>query len=107
MSWKEYKKEPDYQIEIKRRWRASMVIPTIAVVAIFSTLAYILIGEATGAITYSCTKEFTVVDILSVNYRSATILTEDNEEIVLTQERFTVGDKICVKSKRKTDWTNI
>lgn len=85
-----------------------MLIPTIIMVGVFlPAIAYIVIGESIGAITYSCTREVTVADILRVDYRSATILTTDQEEIILNQETFTVGDTLCVKTKRTTDWSKI
>ncbi len=107
MSWVEYDPKNGYKNKIRRRAWNWAIIPIILSAAIISVLAYIIIGESTGAITYHCVKTVTVVDILSVNYRSATILTEDNEEIELNQETFTIGDEICVKYKKETDWSKI
>ncbi len=48
---------------------------------------------------YVCNTEATVLDILSVNYRSATILT-DKGEVVLNQPTIKDGDTICLSGER-------
>jgi len=75
-----------------------------AVAGTFTFAAYLLIGEGTGAITYPCVKSVVVADILSIEYRSGSVLGVDGETYKWSSH-VKVGDVICVKHQRKIDWT--
>jgi len=74
------------------------------VAAIISFSVYMLLGEATGAITYPCVKFVTVVEILSIEYRGGTILGDDGTTYDWSAH-VVVGDEVCVKQEQKVDWT--
>ena len=56
----------------------------------------IIWGEETDRIGFKCTKHTIVTDIVSVYYRSATIMTE-NGTYTLNQPKIKDGDKICIE----------
>ena len=67
------------------------------IVIIFGIVAYVIHDEVNTHRV--CLEEAVVLDILSVNYRSATILT-DKGEVVLNQATVKDGDTLCLRSER-------
>ena len=61
--------------------------------------AYI-IYDAEANTHWECHEEAVISDILSVDYRHATILTVKGREIVLNQPTVKVGDVICLSGKQ-------
>lgn len=74
------------------------------IAAVLTYAGYLTIGEGTGAISYPCVKTVTVVDILSIEYRSGVVLGDDGEEYKWGGH-VADGDEICVKTERRIDWS--
>jgi len=68
-------------------------------VASLSVPIYIVYDETVNTHVV-CLEEGVVSDILSVNYRDATILTVKGREIVLNQSTVKDGDVLCLRSER-------
>jgi len=49
------------------------------VAAVFTFCGYLIVGERSGAITYPCIKTVVVEEILSIEYRSGTVLGDDDK----------------------------
>lgn len=68
-------------------------------------MGVIIWGEETDRIGFNCTKHTIVTDIVSVYYRSATIMTE-NGTYVINQGKLKDGDKICIEGTNYNKLTN-
>jgi len=68
------------------------------IVIFIGIVGYIIYDETVNTHVV-CHEEGVVLDILSVNYRDATILT-DKGKIILNQATIKDGDTICLRSER-------
>lgn len=86
----------------RKRFATGMIL---LILLILSPVGYLIYDDATNP--YVCVKKETVVDILSLNYRSATILLSDNSTVVVNQATLSPGDAYCVKRVKRSEASTI